>query len=488
MFKHFLQFMLFGFTMFAATAPPIAGGDGGGDGAADGSGDSMGDSSDADSGGFDSDATEGDSGADDAGDGGDSDAQDDAAESDTGAGDTDKARVEDPETGDFKGLVSKRLVALKKEAPELAGVFQKYPKVQEQIEASFRRDMAYRELFPTVAEARTMREQFPNGMQDVEQLYSEIHEIEQVDKDFEGRDPQGNYGGHPQLIKNFFERDRDAAVSLFRTLPKEWARLDPESYSDVMGAIVGATLQRSEIPDWITELRDAAKGVKGAEQIATSLDKMLRWSQGFNKQKAAPSEEERRLEGQRQQFKRETDERKQQDFTRFKTSFFSESGKQQQSIIRKNPAIAAVMQSKAIPEAKKADILNKVQQKIIAHCKGSRAYMNKLRTAYNAGNLKEALNLERAQWSYPWVLNKFVRAVLAEETPALVRQNRERARGAASSVSRQPVNRGNQNNQNREARRTTPYKDGHQIRRTNGQAYSTSEILRGVHLKDGFQE
>lgn len=472
MLKHFLNWMLFAFTMFAAAPVDLGGGDGGGDGSAN-------------DGGLGEDAGGGDPGEDPGGDDGlGSDRQGD----DEGLGDLDpeaaegegerpreRQQVEDPETAGFKGLVSRRILALKKEAPGLTEIFKEHPKVQEQIEAAFRRDMGYREL-GTIADFRSFREEFPGGMPDVQELRSDIAEMEQVDRAFDGRDPQGNYAGHPQLIQNFFQRDRAAAVSLFRTLPKEWARLDPESYNEVMGNIVGATLARSEVPEWLGELQQAATAAK-QDGLAAQLGKLLRWSQGFMKQKAAPSEEERRLQGQREQFQRETAEQTKQNFTRFSTDFNVQSRQLQVGIIRKHPAIAQLLTTKALPEAKKTAIIEEIRTGIVNHLKQSSAFTNKLRPLYQAGKMKEALDVQRVSWSYPWILNKFVRAVLAKETPALVEQNRARRRGGTPAP-RPPANRNQNQNQNRA--RTEPYKEGGQWYSKEGRRLSTSEILRGA--------
>jgi hypothetical protein len=473
MLKHFLQYLMFGLTMFAAAPSIVGGGDGGAGGAGDGggegagggagAGDDLGQGSELDGGadlGEDGDALDG--------------AEDLSAE--TLSEEQRQQQERDKETSDFKGLVSKRLVALKKEAPELTQIFQKHPKVQEQVEAAFRRDMAYRELYPTIAEARQMREQFPNGMADVEQLMTDLGEVEQLDKDFQTRDAQGNYAGHSTIVQNMFQQDRDAAVALFRTLPKEWARLDPESYSEVMGSIVGATLARAELPEWITELRDAAKEAK-QDGLATSLDKMLRWASGFLKRKVEPTEDERRVQGQREQLRRETESRKQEDFGRFRQSFTSESKKLQESIIRKHPAIDELYKAKNLTDQKKAEIVEKVRKEIEGHLKSSRAFMAKLRPAYNSGNLRETIDLQRVAWSYPWVLNKFVRKVMAQETPNLVRRPGGTGARAATSAQRQPVNRGTQPAQRT---RTEPYKENGVWHSKEGRRLTTSEILRGA--------
>jgi hypothetical protein len=479
MLKHFLHYFLFAFTMFAAAAPAVGGGDGGaGDGGGAGDRASGGDAG--------ADLGLGDEGG--AGDGAGSGEEGDLDSALDGTGEEGEGDGEqrqpvqqdkDPETADLKGLVSKRLIALKKEAPELTAVFQKYPKVQEQVEAAFRRDMAYRELYPTVAEARQMREQFPNGMADVEQLLTDVGEVEQLDKDFYERDPQGQYAGHNKIIQNMFQQDREAAVSLFRTLPKEWSRLDPDSYNDVMGAVVGATLMRAELPEWITELRDAAKAAK-QDGIATSLDKMLRWATGFQKRKAEPTEEERRIQTQRADLDRTTAQRKQEDQTRFHQDFVAQSSRLQDSIIRKHPAVTEMLAVKGVTDAKKAEVIAKIRTAIQSHLKNSRAFMSKLRPAYNQGKLKETLDLQKAQWSYPWVLNKFVRQVMAQEMPNLVRNPGAR-RSAATAAQRQPA-KGGQEREQRSNARTAPYKENGVWHKKDGSRFTTAEILRGLHL------
>ena len=476
MFKHFLLYFLFAFTMFAA-ADVSLGGDGGADaGAGDGGGGGAVDAGDLDDGA-------GEGGGEEGADGDQGGGEDDGLESgldDEAAGSRDregqKQSEVDKDTADLKGLVSRRILALKKEAPGLTEIFKAHPKVQEQIEAAFRRDMGYREL-GTIADFRAFREEFPGGMQDVQQLREELSEVEQLDQNFYGRDAQGNYTGHTNLIANLFNDDRDAAVALFRSVPKEWARLHPESYNEVMSSIVGATLARAEVPEWLAECRDAAKAAK-QDGLAASLDKLARWATGFLKQKQAPSEEERRIQTQREQLQREGNQRKQEDFTRFKQTFFSESEKLQLSIIRKHPAMAETLATKALSDQKKNEIVRAVQAKIREHLKTSRAFMSKLRPAYHSGNLEESLKLQKAQWSYPWILNKFVRSVLAEQAPSLVRQNRERARGASASQ-RPPANRGSQS-QSKERPRTEPYKENGVWLSKEGRRLTTSEILRGA--------
>lgn len=461
-----LHYFLFGTMMFfAAGAPPVMGA-GEGDG-----GDSSGISEGADGSG---------EGLDDFGSEG---TPEPGAEEESSAEVLDgeveekppvQQKIEDPETSDFKGQVSRRLIALKKEVPELAQLFEKYPKFQTQVEASFRRDMAYREL-GTIGEFRVLREQFPNGMQDVESLLGEVNQLSEIDNQFYNKNAEGHYEGHAQLLDTMFREDREAAVSLFKTLPKEWARLDRESYNEVMAAVVGSTLAGIRAPQYLQKIAALGKDIPQLKELA---DELLETIMGFSAEKAQPSEESRRLDAQRAQFKREQGERKTEDYNRFRSTFLNESGKLEQSIVKGHPAIKAVLATKSLPEAKKAEIISKVQAKIKAHLKTSRAFMGKLVPAHKAGELQKCLDVIKAQWSYPWVLNKFVRQVLAEETPNLVRQNREK-RPTTQTPSRKPAPSGEQ----KEEKHTAPYKEDGVWKSKDGRRLSTAEILRGVHLQ-----
>src|SRR3972149_2827806 len=141
MLNHWLHYLLFAFTMFAAGAPPLGDSGGGGSegaGAGEGAGGEgnvdLGDEGAGDGAGGEGNVDLGDEGAGEGGDDLEQFGEDlDAAEQQR----QQQARKqgEDKETGDLKGLVSRRLMALKKEAPELTEIFKTHPKAEEQTEA-----------------------------------------------------------------------------------------------------------------------------------------------------------------------------------------------------------------------------------------------------------------------------------------------------------------------------------------------------------------
>lgn len=459
--------LFFGGTLFfAAGAPPLTGdiADGGdaGDGSGDldyGADDDAGD--DADAGDEDVDAGQGDEDAD---------------------ADQNRARQEDdkeePEVKEFKGAVSQRLLRLKKEAPELAQVFQKYPKVQEQIEATFRREAALREVFPTVAEARQMREQFPNGLADVQSLHESVKEVETLDKNLYTRDRDGNFPGHTAIVENIFRDDRDAAISLFKTLPKQWAALDRDSYNEVMGKIVSATITGAGVVEHIAEMMDAAKEAKN-DGLAKGLGQLLNWAKSYSKEKPQPSPDEERLRGERATFTREKQERDREEGQKFHNNFVTQSRKLQQDVIKTHPAVKRVMDAKNVTPQKKAEIVEKVRKSIESFLGKSPSFMGKLNPAYKGRNLDETLKVQKAQWSQQWLLNRMVRSVLNDEVPQMVSNNREavRRRGGAPPA-KSPANK---SADRQETKHTKPYQEGKNWFWPNGTRMSIDDILRGKH-------
>lgn len=381
---------------------------------------------------------------------------------------------EEPQLQNFKTLVSARVRDFTKKAPELRAIFEKHPDIQQEIEARFRRDAAYREVFPTVAEAHQMREKFPNGLADVEALEEDLAGVEELDNHFYQKDRDGNYPGHPQLIENMFKDDRQAAVALFKSLPKQWASLDRDSYNEVMGKVVGATFVGSGIPEFVTDIRDAAKDAK-QDGLAGSLDKLLNWMNGYLKEKPRPSAEEERIQRDRQELDRQRANQSQQDQQRFNASFLSSSKKLQQDIIGKHPAIARLAKAQGVTPEKRARIIEEVRGKVEKFLGNSPSFMRKLRPAYESGKLDETLQIQQAAWSQQWLLNRMVRDVLRVETPALVTQSRESAvrRGAPAKK----TVTGSQT-----AKPTGPQKVNGVWYKADGSRFSTAEIMAGKHL------
>ncbi|HEX3156792.1 MAG TPA: hypothetical protein VHV32_19340 [Candidatus Angelobacter sp.] len=386
------------------------------------------------------------------------------------------ADKEEPEASEFRVPVGRRMVGLVNKYPKLKEAFATHPELQKELEPVFRREAAFREVFPTVAEARQLRDALPNGLQDLQQLQSDLKETEQLDSDFYTKDREGNYPGHARIAENMFRDDKEAAVSFFRGLPKQWAQLDRSSYNEVMGNIVGATIANSRE----FEILDEAIQSGDAKAIAAAAHKILGWAGGYLKGKPQPSEQEQQLQRERQNFTKEQQDRDKQDGQKFHSSFVAESKKLQSNIIKGHPAVKKLLENKVIPDAKKADIIEQVRKNVESLLGKSPSFMRKLQPAYQSRNLDEVVNLQKAAWSQQWLLNRMVRTVFSKEIPQLVQNNREtvKRRAGAPPVSR-PGNTGDKKDAPQGPKQIGGrwYRDGGK-----GAPFSTAEVLAGKHL------
>jgi hypothetical protein len=336
-----------------------------------------------------------------------------------------------------------------------------------------RRDAAYRDVFPTVAEAKAMRERFPNGLQDVQALEEDVKEIEGIDNLTYMKDQDGNYAGHSELINNIFTSDRNAAVALFKTLPKEWARLDRDSYNDVMGKIVGATLVGTGSWEQLIELREHVAATDGLKGLVPGLDKVLN--------RLAPFVEERRpdpgqeaLNRDRQQLDRQRQADTQKTNEQFNRSFQTEGVKQQREIVSQHKVIQKLAAIKTITPQKRAEIVDKVCLKMQQFLKNSPAFMRKVTAAYQSRDLDGALKIQRATWTQEWLLNRMVRDVLKVETPQLINANRTTVQTRTGQ--RPPVKSATTDNGNKTP--TGPFKSNGQWFHKDGRRMTTVEAMR----------
>lgn len=393
------------------------------------------------------------------------------------AGDEKSEEKDDPALEEYKGMVSNRLRSLIKQAPELGQVFKKYPQLQAHVEKVFRQQSAMQDLFPTLAEAREMRTHFPNGIKDVQDLYSQVQELDDLDTSFVRRNDEGVYTDHPKLIQNWFEMDKPAAVALMRQLPKEWAKLDEESYNDVMGKIVGATVTQTGIYDYLVTLSQDQRMT--AEDIQEGIKKVVGKLNGFVHERK-PSEDELRLKKDREGIEKERAKDRTERAKAFGTTFTSKSHELQKGIIQNHPMIQKLQQVKSVTPQKKAEIASKIREEIISVLKGSRQFLKSMNEAYNAQNLDTLLNLQKAAWSQRWLLNSAVRRVLRAEVPHLI--SKSQARGAAASGTRPPVKPA-ASGEPRSKAPTGPYQENGRWYKKDGQPFSAVEILAGKHLQ-----
>jgi hypothetical protein len=352
------------------------------------------------------------------------------------------AKDKEEDLGEWSGSAGAKLRELTKLAPELNAVLAKYPNVKNEIAGAFRRSAAIREL-GTIAEIRELRDHFPRGVEDAKQVLAELEDYGQLDNAFYGKDRDGNYTGHANFIKErLWSNDPAATVSLLKTVPKQWAELDPASYNEVFGSIMASTFSQDRILDTIADAYNREKTAGNAD-AAKSLAHVWNYLDKFGKKPDADNPEAQRLARERAEFNRTRSQSQVADQQRFHNSFMADSMKMQKELIAKHPDISKLPE--AIPEAKKARIVEEIRSRIVKHLQKSHSFMNSLGPAYEAQDLKRTQDIQRSAWSQAWLLNKYVREVLAEETPSIVQGNRavngaKKAAAARTGLSTQRQN------------------------------------------------
>jgi hypothetical protein len=160
---------------------------------------------------------------------------------------------------------------------ELPGVG---PKLREICE----RETADREVFPTVAEARAVREVFPNP--DAARAAATAQaELARLDSLVESRDPRA----HGELLAGLQRIAPEAFRSLAITFGERLAALDPEAHQQVAAAMAAQALAGQRWPEHVSLLARAVEqqdwpAVKFL--AATLSSQMDEWTRGL---RAAPS-------------------------------------------------------------------------------------------------------------------------------------------------------------------------------------------------------
>lgn len=376
---------------------------------------------------------------------------------------------------DYGNTATARLNSYIKKAPELSAVFKKYPDLRSTFEAVLRRDSGYREVFPTLAEAKQLREALPGGKADLETLMQDVNDLSALDNQYDDPGEDGSYPGHEQMVKDFFERDKAAASSLLRRIAKMWPTLDPESYRDVFSGIVASTFASYQIPKFVADLKKMAEKA-GNEGLAENIGELENWINGYSTKKAEPTAQEQELARQRAQF--DKDRQKDTDSKRmdFRKNVVLQSRAMQMDQIKSHPAIAKLLAAKAVSAEKKNAIVGEIWKTVVKHFANSPSFSRKFNAAHARMDIQECLNLQRAAWSEPFTFNRLVKQVLSREVPALVTPRRVAAGNAGQRRPAAPANNGGgKPDANKGLKQVGGvwYRDGKRL--------STAEVLAGKH-------
>lgn len=371
---------------------------------------------------------------------------------------------------EFGSMVSSRLREYTKKSPELAAAMQKDPNLKNTFEGVFRRDAAYRELFPTVAEAREYREAFPNGMQDVKDLMATVQELETLDTRIADKGVNGEYPGHRDVIHDIWSENRESAVALMRTAIREWPREDSESYNSILSGIIGATFQAEGIPGFVGNLKAIATDIKNP-QLNNLIEQLEGWVGGFlqdpNRQQQQ-SPEAQRLKAEREQIAKERAENEKSSSNQFNQTTGQQVGTMQRGVIEGHPLIKQL--AKTVPAEKRGRIVQEIQKRLHEAIGKNPAFTRQFNAKFKARDSAGCLDLAKKMCSQPYVLNSIVRKVLTEEAGTLTQ-------GARKTPPTTPTRTTSMNQTH-----TRPYQDGKRWFYPSGKPMSYEEVLAGKHL------
>lgn len=150
------------------------------------------------------------------------------------------------------------------------------------IEALWDQHQAYRELFPTVGEARALRELLPGGAEGAKRLVAEAEEIAAMDQAYYSGDPRAQ----AQLAANLIADDPRAFQAMLRQSAQVLSRRDPAAYHELASSMVVAALQ-GELFDRHVELMRQARDRGDANALARLTDQLVEWAQRMGVNTAA---------------------------------------------------------------------------------------------------------------------------------------------------------------------------------------------------------
>jgi hypothetical protein len=145
--------------------------------------------------------------------------------------------------------------------PELKAMF-KDPKVGPQVRDLYYRHAAYQQVFPTVAEARGMRELFPNGIEDAKAVLENAEQLERFDELFYSENPEDR----AQFVASLHREDPEAFAGLIQSLPDTLYQMDPALYKQSLAVPL--------VQDFLTNMYNIAlaEGGEEGENLKNAVD------------------------------------------------------------------------------------------------------------------------------------------------------------------------------------------------------------------------
>ncbi len=175
------------------------------------------------------------------------------------------------------------------------------PKVQQLWD----QHQAYRELYPTVAEARAVKELFPGGAEEAKAVHARALALDAADEQFVSGDPQAQ----GELALEWYQDNPEAFSRMVAVSARLLAEREPETYKQLTEGMFLAALQAERFDKRVDLLREALAKNDG-EALKGLVETLVGWAEkrgisrpagrdGLDPERQAIQQERERLDTER---------------------------------------------------------------------------------------------------------------------------------------------------------------------------------------------
>ncbi len=174
-----------------------------------------------------------------------------------------------------------------RDAPEWMKPLLADAKVGREVQALWNEHQAYREAFPTIAEARAVKELFPGGAQEARSAMARVAEFDRIDDAYFGADARGQ----AQLATYLLETNPRAFENMLAAATRVLAERAPVAYRELADRLAAAAAKtdgeaaRKDAP--APDTRAPSAELKASAELARERDALQRERQEFRAEQYA---------------------------------------------------------------------------------------------------------------------------------------------------------------------------------------------------------
>ena len=136
--------------------------------------------------------------------------------------------------------------------------------------------LAFQELYPTVADARAIKELLPGGSEELKTLIGKSREVDEMDLQYFSHDQEEQKG----FAQNLYRDDPEAFQSMVQIGLDLIKGQNPQEYAYLTQHLIGESLGSEKVWDWLEYIHEAATK-SGAEDVAQLLNQFAGVFQKF---------------------------------------------------------------------------------------------------------------------------------------------------------------------------------------------------------------